>query len=316
MTPATPEPLAIGPLLDALRGVTWPARTLVRAGLPGAHRANQRGTSGEFTEYRAYRQGDDPRRIDWRLLARSDRAFVRVTDERAWWPTWLVVDASASMAFPAPGATWPRGAATDKWTMSRALTAGLASAAHATGDPVGVIVATRPDARRLPPRTRRGTVQAIARALDELTPRGDAPVAPLLARVPAGARVVVITDALTDDEGLLSALARRRAAGSDVTLVQVVHPFEVDPPAGAWQAIDPEAEHAPRPLVAEARARYREAFAAWRASVARRVLATGARHVTVLCDELPPRAVRRIVQGAVPTANAPASARAMHGDTR
>jgi uncharacterized protein (DUF58 family) len=309
MTPVTPEPLAIGPLLDALRGVTWPARALVRAGLPGAHRANQRGTSGEFTEYRGYRQGDDPRRIDWRLLARSDRAFVRVTDERAWWPTWLVLDASASMAFPAPGASWARGAGTDKWTMARALTAGLAAAAHATGDPVGVIIATRPDARRLPPRTRRGTVQAIARALDEITPRGDVPLAPLLARVPAGARLVVITDALTDDEGLLSAMARRRAAGSDATLVQVVHPCEVDPPAGAWQAIDPEAEHAPRPLVADARARYRDAFAAWRASVARRALATGARHVTVLCDESPPRAVRRIVQGVAPVASAPTASR-------
>ena len=48
-----------GPLLDALRGARWPARRAVAAALPGAHRSRQRGTSGEFTEYRVYRQGDD-----------------------------------------------------------------------------------------------------------------------------------------------------------------------------------------------------------------------------------------------------------------
>lgn len=299
-----PAPLAIGPLLDALRGVTWPARVRVRAGLPGAHRANQRGTSGEFTEFRAYRQGDDPRRIDWRLLARSDRAFVRVTDERAWWPTWIVVDASASMAFPALEAT--RGAssgassgawrAPDKWSMARALAVGLAAAAHATGDPVGLVVATRPDGRWVPARTRRGTVQAIAGVLDGITPEGSAPLAPLLARVPGGARLAVITDGLDDEVTLVATLARARAAGSEVTLVHVVHPWELEPPAGAWQACDPELEGDRRPLVADARAPYRRAFDAWREEFSRRVLAAGGRHITVPCDEAPAKAVRRLVQ--------------------
>ena len=72
-----------GPLLDALRGVRWPARRAVAAAPAGAHRSKQRGTAGEFTEYRLYRQGDDPRALDWKLLARSDRAFVRLSDDRA-----------------------------------------------------------------------------------------------------------------------------------------------------------------------------------------------------------------------------------------
>lgn len=286
----------MGPLLDALRGVTWPTRERVRAGLPGAHRANQRGTSGEFTEFRAYRQGDDPRRIDWRLLARSDRAFVRVTDERAWWPTWIVVDASASMAFPLAEAKSGVSRAPDKWTTARALAVGLAASAHATGDPVGLMVATRPDGRRVPARTRRGTVQAIGRVLDDITPEGSAPLSPLLSRVPAGARIAVITDGLDDDVTLVATLARARAAGAEVTLVHVVHPWELEPPAGAWQARDPERDNDRRPLLANARTTYRHAFDAWRADLSRRVLAAGARHITVLCDEAPAKAVRRLVQ--------------------
>lgn len=301
--PAAAAPLALGPLLDALRGVKWPTRERVRAGMPGAHRAAQRGTTGEFTEFRAYRQGDDPRRIDWRLLARSDRAYVRITDERAWWPTWLLVDASASMAFPAVSDAAlfrpAREAALDKWSMVRALAVGLAAVAHATGDPVGLWAATRPDARRLAPRTRRGTVHAIANALDAIAPADSAPLAPLLARVPSGVRVVLITDVLGDADALLATVARAGAAGSDVSLVHVVHPLELDLPHGFWRAVDPESSALQRPVNDTLFAEYRTNFDGWRGEIARQTLAAGARYHEVRCDEPAARAVRRVVGAAM-----------------
>src|SRR6476620_10338881 len=87
-------------LLDSVRGIRWPARAAVRGGIPGAHTSRMRGSSAEFTEYRPYRQGDDLRRIDWKLCARSNRAYIRVSNDRAILPTTVVLDASASMAFP------------------------------------------------------------------------------------------------------------------------------------------------------------------------------------------------------------------------
>src|SRR5436190_23973306 len=87
-------------VLDAVRGLVWPARRKARSALPGAHVATTRGASAEFIEYRPYRQGDDPKKIDWKLLGRTDRVFVRLSPERAVLPTMLVLDASASMAFP------------------------------------------------------------------------------------------------------------------------------------------------------------------------------------------------------------------------
>src|SRR5678810_1325164 len=65
-----------GSLLDAVRGVKWPALRPVTGALPGAHHSRLRGSAPELSEYRVYRQGDDPRRIDWRLLARSDRVYI------------------------------------------------------------------------------------------------------------------------------------------------------------------------------------------------------------------------------------------------
>src|SRR5690606_35363025 len=104
-----------GALLDAVRGVRWPARRPVPGGAPGAHQARSRGIAPEFAEYRPYRQGDDTRRIDWKLLARSDRAFIRLAPDQAILGTTFIVDASASMDFPRD--------ATDagKWLLAKRL---------------------------------------------------------------------------------------------------------------------------------------------------------------------------------------------------
>src|SRR6478735_11701764 len=102
MTPSVARDAApdFAALLDSVRGIRWPARSAVRGGIPGAHTSRMRGTSAEFTEYRPYRQGDDLRRIDWKLFGRSDRAYIRLSNDRSILPTMIVLDATASMAFP------------------------------------------------------------------------------------------------------------------------------------------------------------------------------------------------------------------------
>ena len=228
-----------GPLLDALRGVRWPARRAVGAALPGTHRSRQRGTSGEFTEYRLYRQGDDPRTLDWKLLARSDRAFVRLTDDRALLPTWLVVDASASMAFPLhESADDPR---PTKWSVASALTVGLGAVAHASSDPVGVIASGSGGPIRMTARSRRGTVGELSRTLDRITPGGDTPLAPLMTTIPVMARVVLISDLLGDNDDLIRVAAQRTVAGGIVECVHVVAAEELALPPGAHLARDPDA---------------------------------------------------------------------------
>src|SRR3954468_9742155 len=117
--PGHPQMANVGTLLDAVRGVHWPSRKAVAGGPAGTHHSKMRGTSAEFTEYRLYRQGDDARRIDWRLLARSDRAYIRLATDRAVLPTTIVIDASSSMAFPL--------ASNAKWHQAQQLAIGLAA---------------------------------------------------------------------------------------------------------------------------------------------------------------------------------------------
>ena len=277
-----------GPLLDALRGVRWPARRPVVGGLPGAHASRRRGVAAEFSEYRPYRQGDDPRRLDWRLLARSDRAYVRLADERSVLATMLVVDATASMAFPVDTLA--------KWARACELAVGLAAVAHAAADPVGLVVAAAGGAPTLPPRTRRGVVSQIGRVLAEVRPGGSAPLASLIARLPGGARVVVVSDFLGDDaDDILGVASQRLAAGGEVHAVHVVDPAELDPPRRAVLAGDPERPDVRRPLTDASREAYRRAFADWRDELARRWRASGAAYALVRSDEPAAAAVRRLV---------------------
>jgi uncharacterized protein (DUF58 family) len=279
-----------GELLDALRGVTWPARRTIRGPAAGTHRSRQRGVSPEFTEYRPYRQGDDPRRLDWKLLARTDRAFLRITNDRATLGTTLLLDASASMAFPL--------ATQGKWEQACRLAIGLAAVAHGAGDPVGVVVPADRGVAALPPRTRRGVIAEAARLLETIAPAGSASLVPALTLVKPAQRVVLISDFLGEDDALLRAARERITAGADVLAIHIAAREELDPPATAIIAVDPENAELERSLVSETREGYLAAFAAWRSELARAWREAGAAFFEVPADEAADHAVRRIASPA------------------
>lgn len=280
--------MTLGSLLDSVRGVHWPSRKPVAGGLSGTHQSKMRGPSAEFTEYRLYRQGDDPRRLDWRLLARSDRAYIRLATDRAVLPTTIVLDSTSSMAFPLHSH--------EKWNQARRLAIALAAVVHADGDPVGLAVRDdRGEKRVLPPRTRRGVVHEIARVVDAAEPDGTDPLAPVLT-VLRSPRIAIITDLLGDADELLRAASVHIVAGGEVHLVHIVAREELDPPKRAMLAADPESPTLQRLLADSTRRGYLDAFGEWRASMARRWRAAGASYVEVVTDEEPAHAVRRIVE--------------------
>lgn len=282
----------LGALLDAVRGVTWPARRPVhRRGAPGSHVSRLTGASPEFTAYRPYRQGDDPRRLDWKLLARTDRAYLRITSDRATVGTVFVVDASASMAFPEPGH--------EKWELAARVVVGLAAVALASGDPVGLVISGAL-VQVAAPRTRRGTVGEFARMLQETVPAGSAPMPDALGHAPHVPRVVIVSDFLGDDaEALLRAARARLAAGDDVQAVHVIAREELEPPRRTLLAVDPERRAIERALGEETRDAYRAAFDQWRERLGRDWRGAGAAVHAVVTGDDPATAVRRIAHAAL-----------------
>lgn len=283
--------MAVGPygaLLDAVRGVRWPARRPVPQGAPGAHQARSRGVAPEFAEYRPYRQGDDPRRLDWKLLARSDRAFIRLAPDHSTLGTTFIVDASASMEYPA--------AESNKWMLAKRLTVALAAAAHAGADPVGAVIASALTVQRLEPRTRRGVVGEIARALDATRPDGSPPIAPHV--VLSAPRCVVITDCLGDVAALRTALAQHVVRGGEAYLLHVVARQELEPSSAPMLATDPRDPSMRRALLSATRAEYLQRFDAFRADVARAMRADGVQVHEVVDDVPVDVLVRRITRPA------------------
>ena len=108
----------------------------VLAGLGhGIHAGRERGAGVEFSEYRAYAPGDEWRRVDWKLLARADRYYVREAERDSHVAVWLWLDATASMAEPSRSV-----AGLDKLWYARTLLACVAAIAQRQGDAFGLVV--------------------------------------------------------------------------------------------------------------------------------------------------------------------------------
>src|SRR4051795_6363468 len=92
-------------LVERLNHLQLSARKVVEGTLTGQHRSPVKGASVEFRQHRFYTPGDEPRRLDWRVLARTDRPYIKEYDEETNLRAVLVLDCSGSMAYGADGST-------------------------------------------------------------------------------------------------------------------------------------------------------------------------------------------------------------------
>jgi uncharacterized protein (DUF58 family) len=108
----------------------------VLAGLGhGIHAGRERGAGVEFSEYRAYAPGDEWRRVDWKLMARADRYYVREAERDSHVAVWLVLDASASMLEPSRSIE-----GLNKLGYARLLLGCVGAIAQRQGDAFGLVV--------------------------------------------------------------------------------------------------------------------------------------------------------------------------------
>src|SRR5690606_8151289 len=144
----------------ALRAGLARSELIVRRPLVGArhgvHRSLRPGVGCDFRDYRAYVAGDDPRRLDWRAAARSQRLVVRQTESEDELDLALIVDGSGGMAYGE--------GLTNKWARAGTLAAALASLAQRQGDRVGLGIARagRLELDALEPAARRDRLRHLA----------------------------------------------------------------------------------------------------------------------------------------------------------
>jgi uncharacterized protein (DUF58 family) len=223
------SPLLDPAVLAQVKDLRLVARTLVDGAVTGLHRQPRAGVGVELEQFRGYQPGDDPRRIDWRAHARSDRLFVRESPVERDVTVRVVVDATASMAYEDEGAL-PAG----KVAYARMLAAALAFLALRQGDAVALHLVTdaAESAVDLPPLRRRRALERLLFHLETMRPGGRWPswqrLGPRLLRPRRRDLVVVVSDLWESGGEIAAALAGLRALRHEVVLLHLVGRDELD----------------------------------------------------------------------------------------
>ena len=213
----------------------------VLAGLGhGIHVGVERGAGVEFSEYRAYVPGDEWRRVDWKLLARADRYYVREAERDSHVAVWLVLDATASMAEPSRSV-----AGLDKLAYAKAILACVAAIAQRQGDAFGLVVLSDGACRFTPAARGPRQLHRVLAQLQKAQAAGVLPDAAALRSALHFARTSSVIFAASDfldwPSPLSDALLRLRHMRHDVRalLLQTQAEVDADFPTGAAY-VDPE----------------------------------------------------------------------------
>lgn len=213
----------------------------VLAGLGhGIHAGRERGAGVEFSEYRAYAPGDEWRRVDWKLLARADRYFVREAERDSHVAVWLVLDASASMQEPSREIS-----GVDKLAYARTLLGCVAAIAQRQGDAFGLVVLNGGKVQFTPAMRGPRQLQRVLLQLSRVQAEGELPDAATLraslhfAQSPSV--IFAASDLLDWPSPLSQALIRLRGMRHDVRVLCLQTQAEVDASFSSTPAYrDPE----------------------------------------------------------------------------
>lgn len=209
--------------LMRIKNLELRARSVVQGFLSGMHRSPYHGFSVEFTEYRQYTPGDDPRYLDWRLYARSDRFYLKRFEDETNLRCYLLVDLSRSMTYAS--------LAYNKANFAKTAAATIAYFLSLQRDAVGLVTFGDHINEYLPARFRPGHLHRLFIAL-ERSPSGTATdLAKPLEQVAKTARkrgmVILLSDLLAPIEALEQQLGYLCTQGHEVALLRILDPAEV-----------------------------------------------------------------------------------------
>ena len=270
--------------LARLSNLELVARGVVEGFLFGLHRSPYRGFSVEFAENRLYNVGDDPRFVDWKVYARSDRLFIKQFEEETNLRAYILLDASLSMDWSSDAERFP-----SKLEYAKMLAASLALLLLRQGDATGLLVFDDAVRRHLGPRAVQIQWRRLLRELVAIEVGGgtDAGVAlrDLVGRLRRRGLVILVSDLLVDAPATRTALRYLRHRGHELLVFHVMDPGERELPAsGEAVFFDPESGDELGANSAALRRQYRDAVTdaiqEWR----RESLGMGADYAVVTTD--------------------------------
>jgi len=202
------------------------ARLAVEGYYSGIHKSPYHGFNVEFAEYREYSPGDDLRYLDWRVLARADRLFIKQFEAETNLSCYILLDASESMDFTTVGET--------RLDYGAALAAALTLLMLRQGDQAGLVVFDNAVRDYIPPRGNARHFRAICDTLETIRPGNDTDIADVLheiaERIRRRSMVIVISDFFDDVDALLSGLQHFRHRHHEVVVLHLLDDAEIEFP--------------------------------------------------------------------------------------
>ncbi len=265
-------------LAQRIGGLKLAARRLASGVIAGLHRSVHRGGSAEFAEYAEYAAGDDPRTIDWKVAARTDRWLVKRFEETTNRRSFLLLDGSASMGFA-------RGGRPAKLEVAKVLLGGLATMLLRQGDATGAsVLRDGDDLLPIPPRARRSHLEAVLGRLVRAEARGVTDLAAALdavsPRIARRSLVILASDLVDEPESFGAALRRLRARGHDLVVLHVVDEDELRFPfVGTLRFRDPETGEAVTSDASVVAEGYQRELAAFLTACERAVVGAGGEYL-------------------------------------
>jgi uncharacterized protein (DUF58 family) len=197
------------------------ARAVVDGFINGLHRAPYFGASIDFAEHRGYVPGDDIRRVDWKLYARTDKYFVKQYEADTNANFSVLLDVSKSMSFSSHEVS--------KIEYAKFLAACLAYLSHRQRDRVGIIAFDEDIVAQVPPSAKHFNV--LLHTLDRVTPQKPGRLLANLNRIAEHFKrrsiVALISDLYESPDALLEALKPYSFLGNDLVVFHVLDPAEI-----------------------------------------------------------------------------------------
>ena len=208
-------------VLAKIGNLEFVARTVVDGVINGSHRSPYFGSSVDFAEHRGYVPGDDIRRVDWRVFARTDKYYIKEFEADSNANFSVLLDVSKSMSF---------GARITKLDYAKTLAACLTYLVSKQRDRVGLVTFDEDVVDHVPPSAKH--VDVVLHTLDRAQAKRPGRLGPPLRKLAEhfGRRgiVVVISDFYEEPQEVLDAVGLIRFRGNDVILFHVLDPAEIE----------------------------------------------------------------------------------------
>lgn len=198
------------------------ARHVVDGFINGMHRSPYFGASVDFAEHRGYVAGDDIRRVDWRLYARTDRFYIKEYEADTNANFSVLLDVSASMGFASRGVS--------KLEYGKMLAGCLTYLVHRQRDRVGLVAFDSDIVAHVPPSAKH--LDVVLHTLDRLQPAAPGslrgPLHKMAEHFGRRGLLVLISDLYEEPDAVLEAVAPLRFRGNDIVVFHLLDPAEID----------------------------------------------------------------------------------------